>query len=171
MVEPYHVWPWLPEGTSGDCEIRHCRLFSGDDFETELWIDGSRWMSDGEQEMQEHKQFVKDARGDILSTGLGVGFLVNLLLIGYRYNSITVIEKNKDVVELVWKHLVDKAGMSREKLHVVIGDADRYVLTRDYTIAFVDHYQPYPGKKEKETIRHLWGNRVQDIRFWSQVAE
>ena len=169
-MDTHHVHPWLPTGVSGDFEIRRLTLFGGEDWETELTEKGERWMCDGDSELRDHVEFVEQAVGRVLITGLGIGFLPALLLDAGRVKSITIVEYNPDVVSLVWSSLVklfDKTGI---KLRLVVADANEFQPDRKYDYGFADTYHQYPDAEEKEIIRRLWAGRVEHIHFWSKAV-
>ena len=73
---------------------------------TKLTHYGSVIMSDTPSEKRDHMHFLMDAKGDILITGLGLGWMVEALFSKKEVNSITIIEKSQDVINLVGKHLM-----------------------------------------------------------------
>jgi len=169
MVEPYHVWPWLPEGTVGNWSIRRCRLFGGGDWQTSLTCNGDEWMTDGRQEYIEHAAFVSEAYGSVLTTGIGVGFLPNLMLSTGKCTKISVIEKNQGVVDLVWPYLQSRFFGSGVELSLIQADANEYVPQEDYDFGWADHYKYFPSNEERAIINDLWSPTVKRIFFWSQV--
>ena len=63
------------------------------------------WMSDTPPEQIQHKEVAKKCSGRILVGGLGLGLVATMLAKKKSVTSIVVIEKEKDVIDLVWKHL------------------------------------------------------------------
>lgn len=63
-------------------------------------------MSDTPMERRTNLDFIRNAHGDVLIGGLGIGMIIVPLLMRDNIVSITVVEINKDVIELVWKHIV-----------------------------------------------------------------
>jgi hypothetical protein len=125
----------LPEGKSGDFEIKHCIEKAGkvldivtarDSFfwslmgkaEPErrgklgevvcihkLLEHGGVWMSDCPQEIYSQRWQIERFKGEVLVGGLGLGWAVTELEANPDVKVITVIEKSPDVINLVWKHL------------------------------------------------------------------
>ena len=122
----------LPEGQSGDFRLRHytvsemeaelynmrvmfqrwpywMRLKAGD--YVKLTSRDALWMSDTPMERYTNQDVVIQARGDVLIGGLGLGMIPSALLLpDSKYHrtdirSVTVIEKNPDVIALVAPHL------------------------------------------------------------------
>jgi hypothetical protein len=66
-----------------------------------LTIDGKTWMVDDPPHwwaMEEHAQFY---RGHVLVAGLGLGLIVHTLAANPNVSKITVVEREKDVIDLV----------------------------------------------------------------------
>lgn len=61
-------------------------------------------MHDTTHEYAEHQPLWDGATGDVLISGLGIG-MVNHKLIEYpNVRSVTIVEKNQEVIDLVWNH-------------------------------------------------------------------
>ena len=117
----------VPAGT-------YCRLHTK--------VNGGWWlqMSDTPDERRDCVGFVWDARGRVLVTGLGLGVVVNALLLHKAVEHVTVLEINPYVVDLVVPHLVARHDASR--LTVRVADA----LT----------YQPQPGERYDWAWHDIW---------------
>jgi len=77
------------------------------------------WMSDTPNEIHTNREFMSKAKGDVLVGGLGMGITLMPLLENPAVTSITVVEKNKDVIEL-WKR--STANLDVSKVTVEQGD-------------------------------------------------
>lgn len=62
-------------------------------------------MSDTDMEKQTNYNFCKNAHGDILIGGLGIGMIVLAIQDNLQVNSITILEKSIDVIHLVGNQL------------------------------------------------------------------
>ncbi len=71
---------------------------------TVLLVDGAFSMTDAPFVLRNYVPFLREARGDVLLTGLGLGCLVRGLLASPRVRSITVLELHRDVLDLVGPH-------------------------------------------------------------------
>jgi len=111
----------IPDGEVGKFSIKSCTESSGHDS----WLNyvdyanipegtytvlfekfGSSYlniMQDTEREYNEHAWMIDKMAGDVLVAGLGVGML-NVPLLASDATSITIVEKNQDVIDLVWEH-------------------------------------------------------------------
>jgi len=96
------------------------------------------WMTDIPQEQVQHRDVVKKCSGHVLVGGLGLGYVVTLLAKKRSVKSITVIERSKDVIKLVWKH-TDHKGKGK----VVRGNLFDYLKTnkRKYDYMYFDIWQ------------------------------
>lgn len=76
-----------------------------------LYVDGVLMMSDTDMEKRTNIDFIKNAHGDVMIAGLGIGLILHNLEEKVKtgeVTSITVYEKYQDVIDLVapyYKHL------------------------------------------------------------------
>jgi hypothetical protein len=79
-------------------------------------------MQDTTHEYIEHQPLWDEATGNVLIGGLGIG-LVNEKLINYpNVTSITIVEKNQEVIDLVWNHCPKD-----ERFSLVHADIDSWI--------------------------------------------
>ena len=74
---------------------------------TSLYQNNYLIMSNTPAELSDHMAFINKAHGHILISGLGIGMVISKLLKKDNIESITIIELNKEVIELVgdtYKH-------------------------------------------------------------------
>jgi hypothetical protein len=69
-------------------------------------------MHDTPEELNKHLEFMLRAEGRVLITGLGLGCVVRGCLANPNVKCITVIEKSKDVINLVWPYMPEKRRLS-----------------------------------------------------------
>jgi hypothetical protein len=67
-----------------------------------LRVAGLLMMSDTPMERRTNWHVVREARGDVLVAGLGVGLILYPMIAKAGVRSITVVEKFADVISLVW---------------------------------------------------------------------
>ena len=130
----------VPEGEKGDwkisrfevdeagasfhnlrCSISGSRRTIETGIYTKLTRKGCLVMSDTPAEKQDHCYFLYKAKGDILINGLGLGWVVEVLLKMSQVTSITVIEISSDLIELVSNHYYSKD--INDKLIIINADA------------------------------------------------
>ena len=108
----------IPEATSGDFRIEHittdnyCGSPEPMDIYTVLFNEHHNIMQDTTREYREHEQFLKDAHGDVLVAGLGLGMINEYLMNNPNITSVTIIEKFQDVIELIMQ---DEEDMRNKK--------------------------------------------------------
>lgn len=66
-----------------------------------LFVDGGLMMSDTPMEHRSNSTVVYQANGDVLIGGLGLGMIAHAIAAKPEVTSVTVIEKNPDVIKLV----------------------------------------------------------------------
>lgn len=122
-------------------------------------------MSNTQLEYRTNRKFIAAAHGDILILGLGLGMVLGPLHEKPEVKSITVVELEPDVVNLVlptYEHL--------EKLEVVMGNAFEFQPTQVYDHVFHDIW-PDVGP---DNLKQMWAleERYQEwaLRqwFWSK---
>lgn len=76
-----------------------------------LFVDGCLMMSDTDMEKSTNRDFIKNAHGDVMIAGLGIGLILHNLEQKVKtgeVTSITVYEKYQDVIDLIapyYQHL------------------------------------------------------------------
>lgn len=63
------------------------------------------WMSDLPCEIYQHAEFVPKLYGNVLIGGLGLGLILKMMSYMLLADSVTVVEKSEDVINLVWSQL------------------------------------------------------------------
>lgn len=120
----------VPEGRHGTAEVRHftpskediARLFreEGEHIEhrvhAELRINRQLVMSDSSMEHRSNEEVIRRSHGHVLIGGLGLGMILPPLLAKREVATVTVIEKNTDVIALVGPHYAN------DRLLVISGD-------------------------------------------------
>lgn len=85
-----------------------------------LKVNGSCMMSNTPMEQDTNTSIVHSARGDMLIAGLGIGLILIPILKNPEVRSVTVIELEQDVIDLVLPQLKSIEGF--EKLTVIQAD-------------------------------------------------
>jgi hypothetical protein len=154
----------IPEGKSGDFEIKHeytepgtilptanlrTAFLGGDKItdvifpERQRWHklleDGNTWMTDWPIEVFQMRKEVAHFRGDILIGGLGLGVVASILCQRKRVGLITIVEKSADVINLVGPHI---EKLSR-RIQIIHADLFDFLKTTEdkYNFAFYDIWQ------------------------------
>lgn len=133
----------LQEKKIGDFEIRH---FTITDKNIRALIDGimpgkyvqlvrngTCVMSNTDMEQRTNYRFCRDAHGDILIGGLGLGMILMAIQDKEEVKSITVLEKFPEVIELVANQLP-----LNEKVTIVNADVFEYKPNQKYDCIYMD---------------------------------
>jgi len=70
-----------------------------------VWDNKEIVMSDTPMEIRTNSEFINNANGSVLIGGLGLGIILLSIQNNEKVTSITVVEKNKEVIDLILKHL------------------------------------------------------------------
>jgi hypothetical protein len=164
----------VPEGKSGDWEIKKFTVTDKDvslfntrcmfspgmgsrtmiagDY-TKLTRNGQTIMSDTRAEISDHFSFLFKAKGHVLINGLGLGWIVEALLRKKEVKTIVVIEKSKDVIDLVKQHYYDKCPKNKS---LIIVHADAF------------EYKPQKGQRFDAVWHDIWdsicGDNIEDMK-------
>jgi spermidine synthase len=95
-----------------------------------LVINGDLVMSDTRMEKETNRELTRRAHGDVLIAGLGIGMVLVPLVKNDDVKSITVVEQNQDVIDLVSPHFTvtapywveSKQAYKLHKLSILCGD-------------------------------------------------
>ncbi len=107
-----------------------------DDGSTVLSIRGVPYMSDTPLEEVTNREFVEAARGDVLIAGLGLGFALRPVLAKPEVATVTVLEIEQDVLDLVGARL--QACPGGEKLRLVRADVRQWQPRLTWDVIYFD---------------------------------
>ena len=116
-------------------------------------------MQDSEAEYNEHQWLWDNATGDVLVGGLGIGMIHQPLIDNPNVTSVTIVELEQDVVDLVWEHCAkdDRFTLIQEDLETwdIPTDSswniawldtwltDNSLTMNEYDASMNDKYSPY----------------------------
>ena len=110
---------------------------------------GELVMVDHDPELRTHLEFVMRASGNVLVTGLGLGCVIRGLLHIGRCDRITVVERSRDVIRLVWPYVV------HDRVRLVYGDARDFVKNcREFDYAWHDLWSDPDRDEEHLAVTH-----------------
>ena len=116
------------------------------------------WMSITPNEILTMAPSIKEAKGDVLIYGLGLGYFPFMILNKKEVTSLTIIEKEKEVISLFKENILPFFNKDKP-LTIIEADALSYKVNKHYDFVFVDlWHDPLDGlplyihfkKKEKE---------------------
>lgn len=114
-------------------------------------------MSDTPMERYTNQEILNNAKGNILIAGLGIGMLPAALAQKEDVKSITIIEYNQDIIDIV-SELIKKNVPNADKIHVIKGDAWEFPKT-------------YTGPKFDWFYADIWANFPNEERDYDMFEE
>ncbi len=118
------------------------------------------WMSDSPAEYFSMWQIVSRVKPPkILIGGLGLGLLVSLCLLRKDIDSITIIEKSQDIIDMVARYCIDN-NEDQNKVEIICGNFLDYLKSyrNDYTTIIADIWKG--GDPESWKIAILCRNQM-----------
>lgn len=145
----------VPEGQSGDFKIKRFTV-SQEDSEfatlralikggrgalppgdyTGLYEHGRLWMSDTPDEIRDHLQAIRKAKGYVLINGLGLGVVLAAVAAKPEVKHVTVVECSPDVIALVGPHYQERFG---DRIEIVQDNAFTYKPPKGIRYGMVWH--------------------------------
>lgn len=151
LSNPYYKNISFPNVSSASIELCHCQFkafeaFVFDDicirtdgriipqigfFSEEISYpaimeNGRIWMTVTPMEINTIRPAVERAHGKVLAYGLGIGYFAYMAAAKDDVDSVTVIELNKDIIELFVTHILPQFGDAAKKITIVNADAFDY---------------------------------------------
>ena len=172
----------IPEGISGNYMIRHyTRETESRDWQmyldmkdepydnhTVLIKDGCIMpiMQDSQAEYNEHQWLWDNATGDVLVGGLGIGMIHQALIDNPNVTSVTVVEIEQDVVDLVWEHCAKD-----ESFTLVVADFETWNPPEgsSFDTVWADSWLTDNSLKQHEyrtLVEDKYGVYCDNIGFW-----
>ena len=137
---------------------------------TGLRINGATMMSDTPKEYADHLDLVRAACGRILIMGLGLGCIAHVLANIEVVDSITIVERDQDIIDMVAPSL-EQYG---EKVTIIQGDAftvkpDLNGLANMYDIIWHDIWidRSEDNQDEMVTLMKQWAGHCEFQDCWS----
>lgn len=98
------------------------------------------WMSITPYEINTMKKSIDEAKGKVLTFGLGLGYYAFMASQKDVVESVTIIENSSSVISLFKEHILPQFP-NKDKIHIIKGDAFIYMKSaNDYDSVFVDIY-------------------------------
>lgn len=133
---------------------------------TYLVQNGNEIMSNSQQELLEHQEFLnRPLSGDVLVTGLGLGFINKYLIDKPDIKSVTIVEKYSEVIDLTWN-----TCPKDDRFSLVHADADTWEPTQTFDWGWFDSWTDFhhmAHEKWREVIREKYTPYIgENIFFW-----
>lgn len=91
------------------------------------------WMSIEPHETRTLDKYTKDAYGNVLICGCGLGYTAYMLALKDSVKSITILEKNEDIINLFQNQVYNNIP-NKEKINIIKCDANEYLNNNDLSI-------------------------------------
>lgn len=99
-------------------------------------VEGDRttcWMTVEPFEINSFQNIIKEATGNVLLLGCGLGYLAYMLSLKKDVTSITIVDNNKDVIDLFNIHILPQFE-HKQKIQIVESDALEYLNSYDLSL-------------------------------------
>jgi len=127
-------------------------------------------MTNNKFECDEHKKFWEIAKGDVLITGLGLGFCHANLINNPNVTSVTIIEKYQEVIDLTWDDCVKD-----ERFKLIHADADNWEIEGHWDCIWIDHWVSTMSEYTKEDFVKVMTEKYSPhcdwLGFWLQETK
>ncbi|MCQ2742798.1 MAG: hypothetical protein MJ239_05840 [Bacilli bacterium] len=128
---------------------------------------GTTWMSLIPHEMHTMEQGINEARGNVLTLGLGLGYYAYMVALKKEVSRVDVVEKDKNVIALFKENILPKIPF-KNKINIIEGDAfealeKEKVKPHDYVYFDIYHTE------EDALPLYIKGKRIIDapyIHYW-----
>lgn len=100
------------------------------------------WMNITPFEINTMKKSIEKAKGKVLTFGLGLGYFAYIVSNKKEVDSITIVEKNKDIIDFIYENIISKFK-NKEKINIINDDIYNYSSgkLKEYDFIFVDTYK------------------------------
>ena len=143
------------------------------DIEVPFLYQGNKeWMMCTPSETITNDPYALKAHDKVITFGLGIGYFVYKALLNKKVESITVIEKSKEVIELF--NSIKKGFPNINKLKIINGDAfdyfnEKYLSKYDYI--YVDIYKSSDdGRVIIEKLLEQYNPPYSKLNFWIEKS-
>ena len=127
--------------------------------------DGNEWMTLTPVDLDTCVEAIDAAHGRVVTFGLGLGYYAYMVSEKESVESVTVVEKSREVIELFKKHILPQFP-NKDKVRIVPADAFEYaekqMPAENFDLAFVDTWRDAsdgaPMYERMKALEHLSSN-------------
>ena len=131
------------------------------------------WMSTDPNEINTMKKPISEAKGRVLTFGLGLGYFPVMTALKEEVKDVTVVEYDPKIIEIFKKHILPLVPF-KDKIHIVQADAFEYAkrdLDRDYDYLFIDiWHNPEDGLPMYLKLKRLLKGKKLTISYWLEKS-
>lgn len=163
--KPYEAFIYNDLIVNGDVEIPCVGYFNEEFKYLSVLENDNEWMMITPNEINTMQGVIDSVSGNVVTFGLGLGYFAYMVSLKDSVRSITVVEKNKSVIELFNKFILPKFEY-KDKVKIVNEDAFEFARNmKDYDYAFVDLWHDVSDgvnlylkmkKLEKNNIKYFY---------------
>ena len=133
--------------------------------------DGNEWMTLTPVDLDTCDEAIDAARGKVVTFGLGLGYYAYMVSEKEEVESVTVVEKNDNVIKLFESQILP-SFTHKEKIHIVKADAfefaEKVMPAENFNYAFVDTWRDasdgLPMYEKMKALEHLSPNT--EFSYW-----
>ena len=165
--EPYQLFAYDDIYLDGYKEYSRIGYFASKFPYLALTEGNNVWMSLNPNEIETMKPYIKKGKGNVLVLGLGMGYVPYMMSLTEDVKSITIIEKDKEIIELFKKALLPQF-VNKNKIKIIEDDAISYLNKNNkYDYIFADlWHDPEDGLSLFVQLKRINKN----IDCWLEVS-
>lgn len=137
--EPYQTFPYDEIEITKDYKEYSKIGYFKEPFSYLALCEGNNiWMSLNPNEIETMEPFIKEAKGNVLVLGLGMGYVPFMMANKSEVKHITIVEKDQNIIELFNK-LLFPSFLNKNKITIIHDDAINYYKNnKGFDYAFAD---------------------------------
>ena len=136
--EPYQLFAYDDIHLDGYKEYSRIGYFTSKFPYLALTEGNNVWMSLNPNEIETMKPYIEKGRGNVLVLGLGMGYVPYMMSLKEEVKSITIVEKDHEIIELFKKVLLPQF-VNKDKIKIIEDDAVNYLNKNNkYDYIFAD---------------------------------
>lgn len=150
-----------------DRVIPQIGFFSKPFYYPSIYQNGRLWMSVTPNEINTMKKPIKEAKGKVLTFGLGLGYYAYMVSLKEDVQEITIIEKDQNVIQLFKEYILPQFKF-KDKIKIINIDAYDYLESmkdNNYNYVFVDIYHDASDGKEVYLKFKLYQEKLINTKF------
>lgn len=165
--KPYELFVFDDFKYENDLVIPQVGYFSEPFYYLAVYDNNRLWMSITPNEINTMKQPINNAKGNVLTFGLGLGYFAYMCSLKDDVKSVTIVEKDERVIKLFKEYILPYFA-NIEKINIIKEDAYVYLSKMNddmYDYVFVDIYHDAGDGKEVYLKMNQYRNRFKKTIF------
>lgn len=165
--KPYELFVFDDFKYENDLVIPQVGYFNEPFYYLAVYDNNRLWMSITPNEINTMKEPIDNAKGNVLTFGLGLGYFAYMCSLKDEVKSVTIIEKDERVIKLFKDNILPYFA-NIEKINIIKEDAYVYLSKMNddmYDYVFVDIYHDAGDGKEVYLKMNQYRNRFKKTIF------